>query len=187
MGNDLLCSKGQEIVPDYQFKIPEKKITTKIEESFDAPDELNIIEQVKTNKTNNNNIEQINTKSIIIENEEVMYQRFDTIKKEPKQNNFFYNSNSNTKINENEIESNIPLDTNEIKKEERYTDLVIDQNKIIFTYISDIKEENENINTNEINEINNNEKEPIEKRIQDLVDKSKNIENEYYKNKCSRK
>ena len=182
MGNDLLCSKGQEIVPDYQFKIPEKKITTKIEESFDAPDELNIIEQVKTNKTNNNNIEQINTKSIIIENEEVMYQRFDTIKKEPKQNNFFYNSNSNTKINENEIESNIPLDTNEIKKEERYTDLVIDQNKIIFTYISDIKEENENINTNEINEINNNEKEPIEKRIQDLVDKSKNIENEYYNN-----
>ena len=182
MGNDLLCSKGQEIVPDYQFKIPEKKITTKIEESFDAPDELNIIEQVKTNKANNNNIEQINTKSIIIENEEVMYQRFDTIKKEPKQNNFFYNSNSNTKINENEIESNIPLDTNEIKKEERYTDLVIDQNKIIFTYISDIKEENENINTNEINEINNNEKEPIEKRIQDLVDKSKNIENEYYNN-----
>ena len=221
MGNNLLCSRGQEIVPDFQFKIPEKKITTKIEESFDAPDELNIIEQIKTNKTNNNNIEQINTKSIIIENEEVMYQRFDTIKKEPKQNNFFYNSNlindkegpqDNIKLNENQIpdeninnnlnnltekkiESDIPLDTNEINKKNRYTDLVIDQNKIIFMYISDIKEENdinnidinnnkennnEIINTNEINIINNDEKEPIEKRIQDLVENSKNIEKDFY-------
>ena len=223
MGNDLLCSKEQEIGPDIQFKYPEKKITTKIEESFDDQDELNIIEQIKTNKTNNNDIEQINTKSIIIESNEVMYERFDTIKKEPKENNFFYNSNDkllndkdgpqdNIKIiekqitneiiknnlTEKKIETDFPLDSNEINKEGRYTDLIIDQNKIIITYISDfnkeenddnnndidnnIKENSEIIVSKEINNSSNNQKKPIEKRIQDLVDISKKIGNNYYNN-----
>ena len=81
MGNELLCSKQQEIVPDFQFNTPEQNINSKIEESLNDQDELNIIEAIKTNKTNNNNIEQINTKSIIIQNDEVMYERFDTKKK----------------------------------------------------------------------------------------------------------
>ena len=50
MGNDLLCSKGQEIVPDYQFKIPEKKIND---------DEWNLIVDIlkkeDENKQTNNN------------------------------------------------------------------------------------------------------------------------------------
>ena len=229
MGNDLLCSKEQEIGPDIQFKYPEKKITTKIEESFDDQDELNIIEQIKTNKTNNNDIEQINTKSIIIESNEVMYERFDTIKKEPKENNFFYNSNnkfSNDKdgpqdnikiiektinheiiknnLTEKKIETDFPLDSNEINKEGRYTDLTIDQNKIIITYISEfnkeenneknnnnidnnIKEKSEIIVSNEINNFSNNQKEPIEKRIKDLVDISKKIGNDYYNNNTENK
>ena len=135
MGNELLCSKQQEIVPDFQFNTPEQNINSKIEESLNDQDELNIIETIKTNKTNNNNIEQINTKSIIIQNDEVMYERFDTKKNETNQNNFFYNSKEGPQdnIKENEKEKNddipdeylteknkendIPLDSNEITKE----------------------------------------------------------------------
>ena len=52
MGNELLCSKHQEIVPDFQFNTPEQNINSKIEESLNDQDELNIIEAIKTNKTN---------------------------------------------------------------------------------------------------------------------------------------
>ena len=214
MGNELLCSKQQEIVPDFQFNTPEQNINSKIEESLNDQDELNIIEAIKTNKTNNNNIEQINTKSIIIQNDEVMYERFDTKKNETNQNNFFYNSKEGPQdnIKENEKEKNddildeylteknkendIPLDSNEINKEKekenKYTNLIIDSNKIIFSCIAEINQEenddidnkennNENIVTNEIKVIID-KNETIEKRIQDSVDNSKKIEFDYYYN-----
>ena len=207
MGNELLCSKQQEIVPDFQFNTPEQNINSKIEESLNDQDELNIIEAIKTNKTNNNNIEQINTKSIIIQNDEVMYERFDTKKNETNQNNFFYNSKEGPQdnIKENEKEKNddipdeylteknkendIPLDSNEINKEKekenKYTNLIIDSNKIIFSCIAEINQEenddidnkennNENIVTNEIKVIID-KNETIENRIQDSVDNSKKI------------
>ena len=82
MGNELCCSRQQEMFSDIKFKNPEQNIlsenpNTKNNQSFDDKDELNIIEHIKTNKTKNN-IDQSNTKSIIIQNDEFMYERFDS-------------------------------------------------------------------------------------------------------------
>ena len=135
MGNELCCSRQQEMFSDIKFKNPEQNIlsenpNTKNNQSFDDKDELNIIEHIKTNKTKNN-IDQSNTKSIIIQNDEFMYERFDSkINSNNKNDNIKIIEDKNlsqdkmkiTDIENNKFESNekndldVPEDTNEINK-----------------------------------------------------------------------
>ena len=198
MGNDTCCSRQEEMMSDLNYINPEQYIINiKNNNSEFDQDELNIIEQIKTNQ--NNIIEQRNTTNTIIQNDEFMYERIEEPKSNEKNNKEFfkdkneiydnniikeikYNNNINDNLTEKMRESEIPQDSNVINCEKNYLN-VIDENKIIISYYPQkIKknkiEGNENINNNIINNyqnINNNEEEPIEKRIQEYFDKSNEI------------
>ena len=200
MGNDTCCSRQEEMMSDLNYINPEQYIINiKNNNSEFDQDELNIIEQIKTNQNNNNIIEQRNTTNTIIQNDEFMYERIEEPKSNEKNNKEFfkdkneiydnniikeikYNNNINDNLTEKMRESEIPQDSNVINREKNYLN-VIDENKIIISYYPQkIKkneiEGNENINNNIINNyqnINNNEEEPIEKRIQEYFDKSNEI------------
>ena len=179
MGDELSCTK-EETNQDSQFILPEKNIlmnypTTKNDESFDNNEELNIIENINVNN-NQNNIEQKYSKSII-QNDEFLYERIDT-------NSFLKNNRNNNlnnkiiydkegpqdnikvtdlenNINNNPIESNIPVNSNIIDKvndnninlniNKKFSTIVIDTNKIVVNYTpkkikNDIINLEENIN-----------------------------------------
>ena len=179
MGDELSCTK-EETNQDSQFILPEKNIlmnypTTKNDESFDNNEELNIIENININN-NQNNIEQKYSKSII-QNDEFLYERIDT-------NSFLKNNRNNNlnnkithdkegpqdnikvtdlenNINNNPIESNIPVNSNIIDKvndnninlniNKKFSTIAIDTNKIVVNYTpkkikNDIINVEENIN-----------------------------------------
>ena len=140
MGDELCCSRQNEMSFDFNYLKPEQNINIK-EESNDEQDELNIIEHIKSKE--NNIINQANTNSVIIQNDEFMYERIET-KKEIKQNNFFYNMNDeegpqdsvikndkenkekneeNNNLTDNIMDSDFPQDSNVINN-------ICDSNKI---------------------------------------------------------
>ena len=202
MGDELCCSR-QEANQDLQFKNPEQNIlinypTIKKNETFNGQDELNIVENTKTN---NNNIDQKNTKSIIIQNDEFMYERIDTNTKiNNNNNNIIYNNNIindkdgpqdsfkitdlenniNTNIDNKQTVSDIPEDTNELNKFEdyninkRFNYITIDTNKIVISYIP-IEIKNTNKNNDIINDYQINDKDYFNNNINEN-------ENNYYNN-----
>ena len=85
MGNDTCCSRQEEMMSDLNYINPEQYITNiKNNNSEFDQDELNIIEQIKTNQ--NNIIEQRNTTNTIIQNDEFMYERIEEPKSNEKNN-----------------------------------------------------------------------------------------------------
>ena len=160
MGDELCCSRQNEMSFDFNYLKPEQNINIK-EESNDEQDELNIIEHIKSKE--NNIINQANTNSVIIQNDEFMYERIET-KKEIKQNNFFYNMNDeegpqdsvikndkenkekneeNNNLTDNIMDSDFPQDSNVINN-------ICDSNKINENNI-----EKKNNTNNENNDDNN--------------------------------
>ena len=186
MGNELCCSKQQDMFSDIKIKSPEQNIlnnypNTKNNESFDDKDELNIIENVKTNKKQNN-IEQSNTKSIIIQNDEFMYEKFDS------------KTNTNAKINKIIEDKNGPQDKMEItdiennkneNNEKNEIDIPEDTNEINEVYNNNLKNNNINIKDNETNRKFNNVVIDENKIIISYISKEKikiNLEENYFKN-----
>ena len=85
MGNEEKCYKRQDTIPDMGYLNPEQNnqinSNQKNNESFyDNQEELNIIDHMQSNK-NNKNIDQTKTNSLIIQNDEFMYERINTKKK----------------------------------------------------------------------------------------------------------
>ena len=202
MGDEVCCTR-QETIPDIKFIYPEQNMSAnnnqKNEESFDNQDELNIIEQIKTNKYSNN-IGQKNTNSVIIQNDEFMYERINTKKNKIENDNIIEDKEGpqdSIKITENEnnfnhkrIESDFPEDSNIISsnKENHYDNIVIDENKIIISYQpiniennNDNEEDNfisdnNNINDNEYNNEENNINDNNNIMIDNQYNEEKNIE-----------
>ena len=161
MGDELCCARQNEISFDFNYLKPEQNINTK-DESNDEQDELNIIEQIKS-KENNNIINQANTNSVIIQNDEFMYERIETKKEEIKQNNFFYNM-----IDEEGPQDSVVKNDKENKEKNDenncLTDNIMDsefpQDSNVINNIYDSNKKNENNiekkdDTNEENDDNN--------------------------------
>ena len=159
MGDELCCSREKEISFDFNYLKPEQNINKKENESIDEQDELNIIEQIQSKK-NNNIINQTNTNSVVIQNDEFMYERLETKKEEIKQNNFFYNTVDEKGPQDSVIKND---EENKEKNEENncLTDNIMDNdfpqdsNDINNIYDSNNINDNNTNNENKTNKENN--------------------------------